>query len=279
MEFNYFNKEDYPHWREYKLRHGVRSMEMLMVEVCDPVALTNEERQAIIDNCTHANISFYRSAKALTNSAELKTLGTQLGLYQLCDNPSADANKISHIEVSNDNRYIPYTDKALSWHTDGYYNTESDTVRSFIMHCVRPAERGGDNSYLDPELIYILLYDENPDYIAALSHPQAMTIPANEGERDECSVPVLKHDVVTGKLAMRYTERSRYITWHESCKTALAYLHTLLRETPYKLNYKLSANEGVICNNILHMRSAFSDSSEQHRRLLYRARYREAVGS
>ena len=48
------------------------------------------------------------------------------------------------------------------------------------MHCVSPAKSGGENSYLDPEIAYILMRDENPDYIAALMQDDVMMIPANE---------------------------------------------------------------------------------------------------
>lgn len=278
MSLNCFDKNDYAQWRELKLRHSVRRAEDLMVEIDNPARLSRQEQQAIVHYCAQTNMCFYRSARALADSNELKALGAQLGLHQLCNNPGADANKISLIEVVHDSLYIPYSNKALSWHTDGYYNTTADTVRSFMMHCVRPAADGGDNSYLDPELIFLLLYDQNPDYITALSHPQAMTIPANQDQRGMRSGPVFRLDAVTGKLVMRYTERLRHIKWHPSCHKALESLRTLLRTTPYKLNYKLSAKEGVICNNVLHTRSAFSDSP-QRRRLLYRARYRELVSA
>ena len=77
------------------------------------------------------------------------------------------------------NQYIPYTNKALSWHTDGYYNVLDKQIFGIIMHCVRPAAEGGVNSLLNPENVYIALRDENPAYIEALMHPEAMTIPDN----------------------------------------------------------------------------------------------------
>ena len=73
----------------------------------------------------------------------------------------------------------PYTNRPLSWHTDGYYNAPEDRIRSFILHCCRNAERGGESALLDPEIAYIRLRDENPRFIAALMHDEAMTIPAN----------------------------------------------------------------------------------------------------
>ena len=46
------------------------------------------------------------------------------------------------------------------------------------LHCISPARVGGENALMDPEIAYILLREENPDFIRALMHPQAMEIPA-----------------------------------------------------------------------------------------------------
>ncbi len=262
---------------ELKLQRGAVNAEQLMVEIHNPNALRNSERRRILDNCELYNLSFYRSLQPISDSATFKALATQLGLQSLCDNPMADTHKISHITASPNNRYIPYTDRALSWHTDGYYNADADIIRAFMMHCVQPAPEGGVNEYLDHEVVYILLYRENADYVEALRHPHAFTIPANEGERDARSSPVFRDDPITNKLLMHYTERSQHIKWHPSCEEALDCLSKLLRTSRYKISYKLAAGEGVICNNVLHNRNAFDDSDALAKRLLYRARARNRV--
>ena len=45
-------------------------------------------------------------------------------MEKLDANLRSDEDSISSLEVreQNGNQYIPYTNKALSWHTDGYYN-------------------------------------------------------------------------------------------------------------------------------------------------------------
>ena len=263
---------------ELKLQRGAASAEQLMVEIHNPSNLSNAERQRILDNCKLYNLSFYRSAQPVSDSATFKALAAQLGLQSLCDNPMADAHKISHITASPNSRYIPYTDRALSWHTDGYYNADADIIRAFMMHCVQPATKGGANEYLDHEIVYILLHQENANYTEALRHPHAFTIPANEGERNARSSPVFRDDPVTNKLLMHYTERSQHIKWHPLCEKALDCLRKLLRTSQYKISYKLAADEGVICNNVLHNRSAFADSDSSVKRLLYRARSRNQVG-
>ena len=266
------------HWQELKLRQCATNAEQLMVEIRDPTALSNSERQQILDNCKYNNLSFYRSAQPISDSAVFTTLAAQLSLHNLCDNPEADTDKISHITVTENSRYIPYTNHALLWHTDGYYNTDADIIRSFMMHCVHPAAEGGVNDYLDHEIVYILLHQKNPDYIEALKHPHAFTIPANEDIRSDRSSPVFRKDPVTNKLLMHYTQRSQYIRWQPSCEEAVAYLRELLQTTEYKLSYRLAADEGVICNNVLHNRSAFEDNDKSPKRLLYRARFRDRIG-
>ena len=263
---------------ELKLQRGAASAEQLMVEIHNPNSLSNSERRQISDNCKLYNLSFYRSAQPISDSVTFKALAAQLGLQNLCDNPMADTNKISHITANPNSRYIPYTKHALSWHTDGYYNADADIIRAFMMHCVQPAPEGGVNEYLDHEVIYILLHQENADYIEALRHPNAFTIPANKGERAAQSSPVFRDDPITNGLLMHYTERSQYIRWHPSCEEALDCLRKLLRTSHYKISHKLAANEGVICNNVLHNRNAFEDSDASARRLLYRARARDRVG-
>ena len=261
---------------ELKLQRRATHAEQLMVEIHNPTSLSSSERHQILENCKYNNLSFYRCAQPISDSHTLKALAEQLGLRNLCDNPKADAHKISHITVSPNSCYIPYTNRALSWHTDGYYNADSDIIRSFMMHCVQPAIKGGVNDYLDHEVVYTLLHQKKPDYIEVLRHPRAFTVPANEDVREARSTPVFREDPVTNKLLMHYTERSQHIEWHRSCQETLDYLHKLLRTTQYKISYKLAAGEGVICNNVLHNRSAFDDSGVP-RRLLYRARFRDRV--
>ena len=54
-----------------------------------------------------------------------------------------------------------------------------------MLHCVSPAADGGENGLLDPEIAYLRLRDENPEFIRALMAPDAMTIPANTEEGGE----------------------------------------------------------------------------------------------
>lgn len=219
------------------------------------------------------------------HKSQLVTFGRALGLTELDHNPLADEDSISSIQVvpgKSSRGYIPYTSRRLLWHTDGYYNPPSRPIRSFLLHCVRPAAEGGENGLLDHEMAYLLLRDANPRYVEALMHPQAMTIPANTEDeaqqRPAQTGPVFAIDSLTGKLSMRYTARTRSIQWRDDKTTqaAVACLTEILTHSPYLFRYRLQAGEGIICNNVIHSRSEFRDDAAAGR-LVYRARYYNRV--
>jgi hypothetical protein len=224
------------------------------------------------------------NSEQITNKELVHQLGMQFGLSHLDDNLRSDEDDITSLTVKEQagTQYIPYTNRPLSWHTDGYYNTPQHQVRGFILHCAQPAAEGGENQLIDHELVYLHLRDENPAYIAALMHPEAMTIPPNVAEgaeiRGASSGPVFSIDSQTGSLHMRYSARKRNIEWRDDALTleAAACITQVLDIDELTYIYRLKAGEGVICNNILHKRSGFNDSQDE-KRLMYRARYYDRV--
>ena len=230
----------------------------------------------------------YRSRQYLGDAvATRRALGDfvrHFGLSHFEDHRSADADGIVALEVAAEGGrlgYIPYTNRPIGWHTDGYYNYAGPTrmIRAMLLHCVRSADLGGENGLLDHEIVYIRLRDENPDFIAALMHPEAMTIPSNEEAdgklRAENTGPVFVLDPDTGGLTMRYTARKRNIRWREDAATqaAVRALERLLRDEPLIMRVKLEPGDGVICNNVLHDRIGFeADLRPGPGRLLYRIR-------
>ena len=54
-------------------------------------------------------------------------------------------------------------------------------------------------------------------------------------------------------------------------------INSILADENNVLKVALKAGQGIICNNVLHNRSGFTDSENQ-KRLMYRARYYDAVG-
>jgi hypothetical protein len=283
----------YAAWRQRKLDTAPRRIDDILVVLDDPRRLSAAERAALIGRCALANMALYTSHTVGDADKGIpRRLGTQLGLHTLDGNYLSDDDGISPLAVAGTGgtsdptgrrgEFIPYTDKPIRWHTDGYYNAPERTVRGLILHCVRPAAEGGDNQLLDHEIAYILLRDENPDHVRALSAPDAMTIPARvEADgvaRPDQPGPVFSVDA-SGHLHMRYTARTRSIAWKQDAATqaALAALERILGEpSPWHLRGRLEPGMGLVCNNVLHDRSGFCNSPQQQR-LLYRARYHERV--
>ncbi|RRQ19941.1 TauD/TfdA family dioxygenase [Thiohalobacter thiocyanaticus] len=278
----------YAAWREWKLTRRPATVADLIVSVADPRQLTADEHAALLARLRQANLALYQFDPAITGKDAIRALGRQFGLERLDGNLCADDDSITSLQVSSDGargEYIPYTDRRLSWHTDGYYNPPDRQIRGIVMHCVRPAAEGGESTFLDHELAYILMRDASPGWIRALMAPDAMTIPANVSQgrviRPAHTGPVFSLDPATGALHMRYSARTRNIVWKDDpdTRTAAAFLQELWRrDNPYVYHHRLVSGQGIICNNTLHNRSGFRDHPDPDRgRLLYRARYYDRV--
>ena len=287
--FSLDDEKAYARWRDEKLRNYPIDTADLLVEIENPLMLSATEKSAIVERIQKTNMAIYQLKHPNGDPADksqVKKLGEQLGLYRLDSNLCADNDRISSLKVSPGKRphtYIPYTNQPISWHTDGYYNTPDQQIQAMLLHCVNPAAQGGGNALLDPEIAYIHLRDSNPDYIYALMHPQAMTIPANEEQgrliREAQSGSVFAM-TKTGHLHMRYTARTRSIEWRddETTRAARECLTTFLNSDGKTIfHHTLKAAQGLICNNVLHNRSAFEDGDKP--RLLYRARYFDRLQS
>lgn len=279
----------YSLWREEKLDMAPRRLEDIVVELDDPRQLTPAQRQGLADLNRRCNMAIYVGKTGGDPDKEIpRRLGEQLGMKTLDGHWLTDSDGISPISVTGAEQrgerkeFIPYTDKPIRWHTDGYYNTAEHTIRGLLLHCVRSAASGGENQLLDHEIVYILLRDENPDYVRALSAPDAMTIPprTDDGGVARAAQPGPVFSVNTdGTLHMRYTARTVSILWNEAAVAARTALERLLAvPTPWTLQGRLEPGMGLASNNVLHDRSGFAETAE-HRRLLYRARYYERVAA
>ena len=289
--FDLADTTSYQRWREQKLDSAPRRIEDIIVALDDPRTLSVAERVALLQRCATANMAIYTSNTAGNADKEIpRRLGTQLGLVNLDSHWLTDDDAISPISVrgaeerGERKEFIPYTDKPIRWHTDGYYNLPERTVRGMVLHCVESAASGGENQLLDHEIAYILLRDENPDFIRALSQDDAMIIPPRMDDtgiaRAAQPGPVFSIDA-QGFLHMRYTARSISIEWRADAamQAAVAALAKLLATpTPWTLHGRLEPGMGLACNNVLHDRSGFTETP-QKRRLLYRARYHERVAA
>lgn len=292
MPFTPFDLEchaDYRRWRQDKIISHPRSVHDLVVDVADPRALSEVELEALMQRCDTANMAIYRSALCAADKNIPRQLGRQLGLHRIDANWLADHDGISQVAVipHEDGRaaYIPYTDRAIKWHTDGYYHSASRRIHAMILHCVRAAGEGGENAVMDPEMAYIAMRDANPDWVRALMAPDAMTIPERLDDDGVARVaqtgPVFSVGEDSGQLHMRYTARTRSVVWKDDAHTraAVEFLTQLLGgDGPHKFRFRLEPGMGLVCNNVLHDRSGFVDDLGQPR-LLYRARYLDRIGA
>jgi hypothetical protein len=287
--FELGNEVGYQRWRANKLASRARRAEDLIVDVTDPAALSVAERKALLQRCAQWNMAIYRGPNATPDKAIARAIGAQLGLHRLDANWLADEDGVSSITVSqaSDGRggFIPYTNRPIKWHTDGYYHPAERCIRAMVLHCARPASSGGANALLDHELAYIALRDASPRWAAALMAPDAMTIPSRDSEsgveRAAQSGPVFSVNPQDGALHMRYTARTRSIEWKSEVATrkAAAFLERFLTDdNPHVLRIRLEAGMGIVANNVLHDRSTFVDDPAQPR-LLYRARYLDRTRS
>lgn len=274
----------YTQWRQAKL--GIEpNLEFLELE--DPCNLSANEIHELTQRTQANNFCLFRNNHIADDPVTCLTgMGSQLGLYGLDHNMLADDSGLTAITVKKtetDKPYIPYTNKPIGWHTDGYYNTSEQQIRGMLLFCSRPAMEGGVNQLMDHEIAYIRVRDENPEWIKALMAEDAFTIPANTENGKEIrpahSGPVFSVDAETGALHMRYSARQRNVIWKDNSATrnAAAFLLELYAsDDPYIISHRLSSGEGIISNNVLHTRSGFTDNASSPR-LYYRARYYNRV--
>ncbi len=278
----------YRRWRDAKLDGYPGTVGDLLVTVADPAAPNDAERAAIRARIGKCNMALYRFANPPADpKAAVRAFGAAFGLARLDAHLQSDASCITALEVAADDartRYIPYTDRPIQWHTDGYYNLPEDRVRGLILHCARPAVEGGENALLDPEIAYIVLRDADPAFIAALAHPRAFVVPPNESDGDtirgERANPVFYVDPASGVPCMNFSQRKRNMAWRDDAATrdALQCLNEFLAsDSPYIFRHRMAPGEGVICNNVLHNRSGFTDG--ETKRLMFRGRYMDRVAA
>lgn len=279
--------EDYLAWRTRKLAGLPNSIAALRVQVARLDAPSPAEIQAIRERLARCNMALVDCGDPGQIQAKgLLELGRRLGLRRTNEHLYTDEQAVSTIRVAPQGTaadYIPYTNRPLNWHTDGYYSPVAEPVRAWMLFCVQDAMLGGENALLDPEIAYLRLRDEDPALIRALMDPQALTIPPGsgaQGARREASVgPVFSFP--EGRLHMRYTARTRHAIWRAEptltrAREALARLFSSNEGFIYR--HKLRPGEGYVTNNVLHNRSGFEGASETDRaRTLLRVRYLDRI--
>lgn len=292
--FTLANEQHYQAWRKQKLLNAPDYRQLnsddLFITINNSHNPSKDELENILKACNQNSLALYRfthpndyTLQISRHKESVHQLATLLGLSQLNNNLCADSDSLTSITKTShqgQHEYIPYSNKRLSWHTDGYYNTPEQQINAMLLHCAQPALEGGESLIMDHEIAYILLRDENPYFIEAFMDNNAMTIPANilEGKtiREAQTGPIFSINK-EGGLHMRYSARKRNIEWQQTAPTleAVAFLETLLEsDSKHIIKYTLQAGEGLICRNVLHRRTSFVDYEEtDKKRLLYRGRY------
>ena len=282
--FKIENETEYKKWRETKLSLYPAKKENFFIKL-DNENLNKIDISSLKKIINKYNFALYEFNKKLTDK-NLQEFCSKLKLTDSISNPLADDDDISNItdqselkEKKSGVEYIPYTNKQLNWHTDGYYYPIEDSVKSFLLHCENPADNGGQNILLDHEIIYIYLRDHNPDFIEILMQNNIMKIPKNNNIIGSSSVagPVFYIDK-EGCLNMRFTSRQQNIIWQKSdmIKKIKDYIFSFIAEdNKYVINILLKENQDYIANNILHKREKYIDG--ENKRLLKRLRFSRRV--
>jgi len=278
------NQTEYISWRDNKLSLYPKDIESLSIsfdfENIDINKITQLKK--IVENYNFAIYDF----SAQISDKKLQEFCVQLNLMSSVSNLLADENGISSITDNSslvqkklNIEYIPYTNKRLNWHTDGYYHPLDSTVKSFLLHCNEPAQKGGENLLLDHEILYIFLRDHNPDFIDVLMQENIMEIPKNKNSKNSSSSigPVFYIDT-ENFLNMRFTSRQQNIIWKKDdmIKKIKDYISSfILDDDKYIFKLLLKKNQGYLANNILHKREGYLDG--ENKRLLKRLRFSERI--
>ena len=259
-------------WADEKEKNIPHNGSEILVNIHDINNVKISEIAKIKETINKCNSCIYSSKIALKSNTNLLKFVESVGM-RTYDRNNIESNEISTITPLENNKinYIPYTDKSLNWHTDGYYDKKS--IFSWLLHCVNPATQGGENYLLDHELVlreYLLRNDD----INNLMAEDALTIPASKDtSRPEISTYIFSFKNKYRRLHMRFSMRKDNIGTSAKASPAIIKLKEIIENdcAKYSLTYKLQKNEGIITNNILHGRKAFKDDMVKRRLLRIRS--------
>ena len=284
--FSLENEGAYQAWRERKLRYRAELTATTVFQLDPGPVLPESSIETIQRQLTAFGFVIFQSADRLGKS-EFLALNRQFGLQELDVNLGADEDKVTSLQVVSESdhrsQYIPYTNRGMNWHTDGYYNPDGRRINAFALYCVHQSERGGSNFLFDHEMMYMMIRDQAPRLLKVLMCDDMMTIPANvQGNRvirSEESGPVFSLQPGTCELNMRYTSRPYNIVWKSDRQSvnALNLVREILMDSDAVTEVRLEEQQGIVCSNILHGRRPFWDNTDKPPRLVYRARYYDPI--
>ena len=279
----------YSYWRDHKLALAdtKENLNRLIIEINNPLALSIHEHHEILAQIKRNNfvlyqLKHYQTKQPITLSqSQVLAINRQLGLVDYDQHLYANSKGLALISPSGQTDkqdFIPYTNQALNWHTDGYYNTPAQRIRTFVLFCANQANSGGQNAWIDHEILYILLREKDKKLASALIDAQAMTVPEHKVDgmvRRPISVGgVFFIDPLTKALMMRYTQRKQNVVWdnNPTLTQARLVLEQILNEkSSHHFELKMQSGQGIICHNIVHKRTGFAEQKTP--RLMIRGRY------
>lgn len=272
--------EDYKRWKDNKLGTFTKNLDELTVQITSPNAISKPEKSMVISLLENHNIVFFHIDRVKqTNKSTIKNFASQIGLsnYELDSQSDEDGlTEIKDIKTTEKlSEYVPYTTKELNWHTDGYYTDQKNSVLSWLLFCKTSAESGGINKYLDHEIAYIL-FNNKSKRLKDLMLNDTCCIPENSiTNRKEVFNPVFMFK--NKRLHMKFSMRKKNIIWNKNSLQAIDVLKSIIKDSSqYHITKKLDTGMGVITNNVIHMRTAFTNSRNKNR-LLYRLRSKKRV--
>jgi len=281
------NEGAYRVWRRRKLALRQQNSPSRVFMLDARGMLPVEQLRAAQRQIEAYNFIVFEAAHGEFGKPEFVALNRQFGLSDLDHNLGADDDRVTalHVVEASDRRaqYIPYSNRAMNWHTDGYYNPHDRRINAFSLFCVHQAARGGGNYLFDHEMMYLLIRDQSPELLSALMQTDLMRIPANlQGNRvirGEETGPVFSVQTQNCSLNMRYTSRPHNIVWKSDQRSqrALNLVREILMDSNETIEMRLGDRQGIVCNNILHGRQAFHDDPGYPPRLIYRARYYDPI--
>jgi hypothetical protein len=280
------NEGEYRAWRARKLALVQQTPADRIFDLDDDGRIPPALMESLRLQVSAHNFAIFESPRAL-DKADFLALNRQFGLCRVDSDNGSGEDAVTSLRVVDDSdrlaQYIPYTNRALGWHTDGYYNPPHRRINAFALYCVNQAGRGGGNYLFDHELLYIQVRDRAPGLLEALMAGDLMRIPANIQDnrivRAEETGPVFSVQADGCSLHMRYTSRPRNIVWKADKRSeqALNLVREILVDGKASIGLRLRAGQGIVCNNILHGRQAFHDFELDPPRLVYRARYHDCI--
>ena len=136
--FHYKNDARYQQWKKNKLSNYPTSIEQLIVTIQNPKHLSISEIQQLKVLLLKTNMVIYDiNGEVQEDKSVPEQLCLQLGISNLDKNECADNDGFTSIQVVNQGLhaiYIPYSEKKINWHTDGYYNRLSEQMpKDFLL--------------------------------------------------------------------------------------------------------------------------------------------------